>query len=655
MNFKTIFLTLCLGGSVMSQAQILKKDKTNIYSAATIPSTLVTQEATAVMREYSEVFNKHSLDKISSHIRFVVTILKKDGEGHGRCYASYDKMSKVSGISGKLYDAQGNVVKKLKSADIIDAALGDDASFVDDNRAKIASFSYGLFPYTVEFEYDIDYTGGTLGTDRWFVQNSKDLAIENATYEIQVPTGEPINYKAYNLEKSEPETFKQAEKGQTYDIYRWSLVNQKTRKPVPYTSDSEALSPGVVVTSENFKYGGYEGNLATWKEFGKFIYKLNEGRDQLPDAFKEELLKMVKDCPTPLSKVEKLYDYLQKNTRYVGVQLGIGGYQPFPASEVCVKKYGDCKGLSNFMHAMLKAVEIPSFYTLVYAGDSQPFPTDESFVSNIFNHAFLCVPLEKDTMWLECTNQKAAAGYCGSFTGDRNVLLITPEGGKLVHTPQYKEKENLEMRKASLKLDNEGNVTTQAETQYTGLKQELHSELASMNNDKDVKDFYYRKLQLPNFEIKDLKFKVDKKRVPLVTENLDLNINRYASKSGKRLFLQPNIFNKFSFSIPDTAAINTRKASVVANGEAYTENDILEWELPEGYVMEHTPEPIKIQSRFGEYSSILRLDNKKLIYTRQLKINNDMHPNTTFTELIDFYKNIEKSDKAKIVLVNKVQ
>lgn len=654
MRFKTIFFNILVFSSA-ANAQVLKNEKTNIYTASTIPTALITQEANAVMRDYSEIFTQSSIDKKQAHVHSVVTILKKDGEQHAQLVAQYDKMTKVSDISGKLYDAEGKVVKKLKSGDILDIAVNSDGTFVDDNRAKVASFSYGQFPYTVEFDYDIEYVGGTLGTDRWFVQRPKDIAIENAAYEMRVPEGESVKYKAINMTTPEPQTYKQTIKGQVFDNYRWSISNQKTRKPISFTSDVESNSSGIIVTTEKFKYGGYEGNLSSWKEFGKFIYKLNEGRDQLPEAFKAELKAMVKDCPTPLSKVEKIYEYLQKNTRYVGVQLGIGGHQPFPASDVCAKKYGDCKGLSNFMYAMLKAVDIPSYYTLVWAGDSQPFPITDEFVSSTFNHAFLCVPLEKDTVWLECTSQSAPVGYCGDFTGDRNVLLITPEGGKLVHTPQYKEKDNLENRKASLKLDAEGNVITQVETAYSGLKQEMHSQLANHNNDKDVKDYYYRKMQLPNFEIKDLKFKVDKKRIPVVTENLSLNINKYASKSGKRLFVQPNVFNKYALSMPDTTAKNMRKASVVASQEAITEKDILEWELPEGYVLEHTPEPTKIQSRFGVYTSDIKLENKKLIYSRHLIVNNQAQPSNTFDELIDFYKNIEKADKAKVVLVYKVQ
>ena len=67
---------------------------------------------------------------------------------------------------------------------------------------------------------------------------------------------------------------------------------------------------------------------------------------------------------------------------------------PFPATFVDEKKYGDCKALSNYMRALLKAVDIPSYYALIRAGENEE-PADFDFPHNNFNHAILCVPFKK--------------------------------------------------------------------------------------------------------------------------------------------------------------------------------------------------------------------------------------------------------------------
>jgi hypothetical protein len=113
-------------------------------------------------------------------------------------------------------------------------------------------------------------------------------------------------------------------------------------------------------------------------------------------------------------KVRFLYRYLQQNMRYVSVQLGIGGLKPFPAMFVDQKKYGDCKALTNYMGALLRAVNIPSCYAIVNAGTNAK-PADPKFPDNVFNHVILCVPLKNDTTWLECTSNTQPFGQLGDL------------------------------------------------------------------------------------------------------------------------------------------------------------------------------------------------------------------------------------------------
>ncbi len=202
------------------------------------------------------------------------------------------------------------------------------------------------------------------------------------------------------------------------------------------------------------------------------MYQLIKGRNILPDEIKKKVHDLTDNLKDDKEKVFGLYDFLQQNTRYVSIQLGIGGWQPFEASYVAEKKYGDCKALSNYMIALLKEAGITGKYIEIFAGESPP-PFIEDFPFSQFNHVISCVPLKKDTIWLECTSQTKSAGYMGSFPGDRNAILIDETGGHLVHTPVYKVADNLQLRKVKAIADKEGNLNAEIMSTYSGLQQDF--------------------------------------------------------------------------------------------------------------------------------------------------------------------------------------
>jgi hypothetical protein len=126
-------------------------------------------------------------------------------------------------------------------------------------------------------------------------------------------------------------------------------------------------------------------------------------------------------------------------------------------------------------------------------------------------------------------------------------------------------------------------------------------------------------------------------------------LRKYASVSGKRIFVTPNLMNRSTF-IPEK--LETRKTAVVRK-MAYIDIDTMKYHLPEGIYPEFLPEPTKVKSRFGEYETLFQLDGNGLIYIRKMKMNAGEFPPASYNELIDFYRNVNKADNTKIVFLSK--
>ena len=196
---------------------------------------------------------------------------------------------------------------------------------------------------------------------------------------------------------------------------------------------------------------------------------LIKGKDELSANMKSKVAALTTEATTEEEKINALYKYMQENMRYVSVQLGIGGWQPFSAQYVEQNKYGDCKALSNFMMSMLKEVGIQSYPVLIAAGDTY-FEVGEDFTKPLFNHMILHVP--SVDYWLECTSNTSPPNYLGSFTADRNVMLVTENGGQLARTPKLTKDDNTEASKVTIALSETGEATIGYELEAHGDRQD---------------------------------------------------------------------------------------------------------------------------------------------------------------------------------------
>jgi hypothetical protein len=348
--------------------------------------------------------------------------------------------------------------------------------------------------------------------------------------------------------------------------------------------------------------------------------------------------------------VKKLYEYLQQNTRYISIQLGIGGFQPFEATYVAQKGYGDCKALSNYMYSLLKAAGIPSYHALIHAGSSIDARTlVEDLPSTQFNHMILFVPLEKDSMWLECTSQTDPAGYSGGFTGNRKALVITEEGGKLLPTPRYNVAENMQVRKISGKIDEEGNLFLEVASNYKGVQQDYYSSMVNNLTKDQVKKHLNERLDFSTYDINNFAYHIKKASLPEVEEELQINVSNYATVSGKRLFVLPNIMSRDGRRI---TVDSTRSVDYVFD-DPYTDIDTIEISLPAGYAIEAMQPEVSVKTKYGNYKSNVKVEGSKLTYYRRIEIYSGRFAAKEGSAIADFYGTVYKADRSRIVFVKK--
>ena len=616
------------------------------------------ENAHAVVRAYDEVVVVKSASQLVRTVHKVVTVLDQAGsEEYGTETVYYSTLNHINYFRGAVYDAQGHQLHQLRPSEIRDQGLGGNGGdLMNDGRIRYADLRQPATPYTVEFDYE-EVSDNTLFYPNWQPQADENVALETASLQVTTPTALPLRYQEQLLPAGAASAPAVAGNQTTY---HWQLAARPAVETEPLSPPLSTLLPAVHLAPTTFEVQGYAGTMDTWQTMGLWSYKLGEGRDVLPPALTAKMAQLIVAAPDPRERARKVYEFLQSSTRYISVQLGLGGWQTAPASSVATGGYGDCKALSNYTRALLKAAGLPAYVALVMAGPNEP-DVRADFPSRQFNHVILCMPLAghgatpADTVWLECTSQTDAFGYMGSFTGNRHALLLTPEGGRLVATPRYGAQANRQQRRTDLWLDAAGGAKATVRTQRIGLAQDIYAQLLHGADPEEQKKYVANRLRLSHFTITKLRLAaapaITPQALPNVVETLGLDLASVGTVAGRRLLLEPNLLGRLG-ALP--AQIGPRQ-SPLALPPASLHQDTVRLHIPAGFHPENLPQTVQLTSAYGTYTSTCTtLPDGTLQYVRQLETRRPTGPAlpaSKYTEYQDFRRKISQADNAQVVLV----
>jgi hypothetical protein len=357
---------------------------------------------------------------------------------------------------------------------------------------------------------------------------------------------------------------------------------------------------------------------------------------------------MTDTIKTDRGKASFLYKYMQQNMRYVSIQLGIGGFRPFAATFVDDKKYGDCKALSNYMHALLKAVDIPSYCAIIRAGENQE-SGDFAFPHNDFNHEILCIPFKNDTTWLECTSSLTPFGKLGAFTENRTALLITEDGGKLVNTPRSRAQDNQFNSDVHVVLQPDGSAKAQIKISSTGEYRISYLEMAAAKLDEQKED-WIRDLDMKQ----PSQFNFDSGKDADGVKQIDLNLeyDKYCDvMAGDKQFYRPMVFALWHNTVP----ITEKRKNDFFFDFPLQKSCVTTIDLPEGFEVESMPSNASLKFSYGNYdiSYVYNKDKNQVISTAKFVLNNQVIPAAKYTEMQVYMDGVVKAQNKKLVIRKK--
>ena len=607
-------------------------------SYLTIPDSLKTN-ANAVIRYENTNIEIVNQSKMNIEKEMVVTVINKLGNEDGYIYLPYDDYEKIKSVSARIYNAKGIEIKKIKRNDFKDVSAVGGGTLYSDNRILYYEYIPLNYPYTIKYQYETT-TSNTAFIPNWLPIKPFYTSTQRSVFTITHPDEISVYIKEQNLDSYLIRN-NTSENKISYTLENAKAIENEKLSPIFYH-----YVPHVKFAANKFHIAGVNGQAETWKEFGKWVNdELLVGRDELSETIKLDIIKLVKGIGDKKERARLVYDYMQDKTRYISVQIGIGGWKPMLANEVEKLGYGDCKALTNYTQALLKAADVNSYYTVIYA--SRRRNIDNKLAAMQGNHAILMVPTKKDTIWLECTNQKVPFGHLGKFTDDRDALVITSEGGKIIHTKSYTNTESKQIISASYHLDKNGNISAKTKIESSGIQYDNHYEIEDL--DTKEKNTYYKDFfsDIQNMKIEEIKVSNDDLSTTF-TENIAFTATNYAVNSGERMLVRLNAFN-VNQNIPKRYR-NRKQALEIQYGFLDIDDVIID--LPKNYKIESLANDKEVTTKFGTYKiKIEKVNDYQIRYNRELLIKQGIYTVEDYDKYRKFRKKITQLDNSKIVLI----
>jgi hypothetical protein len=585
----------------------------------------------------------------TEHVRYVVKILRPQGRDEATPVVWFDKDSKVLSMHVWSIDAAGKEYA-MKDNEILEVGNpGSGGEMYDDEKAKVAN-PPGRDPGgIVAYEYERrerPYVAETA----WFFQDETPRMHQNFT--LVLPPG-----FSYSTTWANHDAVAGIDKENHQ--YRWEMNDEAAidLEEVPLPPSQRSLAARMTVH--------YTGPLAkpmeSWLGIGQWYDGLARDREMATPEIAAKAAELTAGKTDFYDKAEAIGEFMQKNIRYWVVEMGIGGLQPHPASEIFKGRYGDCKDKATLLAAMLSSVGLHSDIVLVDTHRGFMKPDAPSVMGN---HAIAAIEIPvgyespklhsvvtaksgKRYLIFDPTWEQTPFGQIENDLQGSYGVLVEGDLSQLIQIPVMAPELNSVRRTASFHLSADGSLKGSVSDHRFGDIAERRRMEYLRDDDKKQKDFLDHAVgrDLMAASISSIKVENVAALNKDLTTDFDLQATHFASVTGPLLMLRPRVIGSYGINVD-------RKPRKVAIDlyETMLGNDEFDIELPEGYVVDEVPDPVKEDFGFATYQSSTVLHGRTLHYSRTYTLRQVTLPANKYGDLQRLAGVIAADESSQVVL-----
>ena len=370
----------------------------------------------------------------------------------GRQYAfSYQADRQRVRLKGaKVYRADGSVDEAIESGQ----AAANDPSIAMYTSARTF---YVQFPRlepgdVVELRYRIDDVTSRNEFADYFGEIASlqaDTVLQNAEYVLITPKSRHISVdqqlKGLELEVSETEK---------------NVIHRFRAAKVPALVSEPKMPP----FSEVLGFV-HVSTYKSWNDLGAWYWGLIKEQFDTDPETRELAQQITANAQTDQEKVEAVYGWVVKNTRYVALEFGIYGFKPRRCVQTVNRGWGDCKDKATVIVTLLRELGIEAYLVILRTQMRGAFPSDLPSLAP-FDHAIAYIP--SLDLYLDGTAQHTGTKELPVMDQGAVGLQILDGKAKLVTLPRNSRTPNRVQKLLDIKLAANGDAQMQLEVKAEG-------------------------------------------------------------------------------------------------------------------------------------------------------------------------------------------
>jgi transglutaminase-like putative cysteine protease/Flp pilus assembly protein TadD len=235
--------------------------------------------------------------------------------------------------------------------------------------------------------------------------------------DMQIAADVPPSLEASRVEREAGEHESEPTVLRTWETGDVEAIEEEPRMP-----PMQEISPLIKVST-----------FETWEEFGRWWWGLASSQMVADKTIRDRVEELVDEGMSDREKVEAIFDWVIRSTRYIALEFGVHGYKPYPSPQVVARGFGDCKDKSTLLYVMIEQAGVDAALALVrtrHAGEiGSGFPFQFQF-----DHVIAYVP--SLDLFLDGTVDYLDASTLPPADQDVFALIVDESSVTARHTPR---------------------------------------------------------------------------------------------------------------------------------------------------------------------------------------------------------------------------